>query len=52
MIDKIKNLKKEGKTLIVISHNLEFDYVFDKIVCFNKDGGVDIGTPDELNKND
>jgi len=31
--------------MIVISHNLEFDDIFDKICCFKKDGSFEYDSP-------
>lgn len=46
--NKIKELNDQKKTVIVISHVLEDDNQFDKILFFKEKGKYAIGSPEEI----
>lgn len=48
--NKVEELRREGKTVIIISHQLSFADHCDKILCFNREGGYEYDTKDELIK--
>lgn len=47
-LNKIKELRSKGKTVIIISHQLDFVDVSDKVLCFDKDGSYEFGEKKEL----
>lgn len=48
LIDKMKRMKEMGKTIIIISHNPEFDDLTDKVICFGENGSYEYGSNQEL----
>ena len=48
LVDKMKKMKENGKTIIIISHNPEFDDLTDKVICFSEGGHYEYGSNEEL----
>ncbi len=51
-IDKLQDLRQKGKTLLIISHNLELDEIADHVLCIKKNGENEYGTVKQLMEED
>lgn len=56
MIEKIgalvKGLNEEGRTFLIVEHNMEFiSTVCDHVICFDRGSPLAVGTPEEIQEN-